>query len=124
MAVTVLQDFGTVSDDDVVARQRKEHMAKVYDKAEYRNETVTIDFGTKGQKEKVVLKFEPGSSFAFAVYQENATWHERGREEWAAAATDALEKFCAVRDVQILMGPRPEITNRYNLFVEVRGRIE
>lgn len=125
MAVTQLSNFDAASDNDVVARQRLAHMAKVYDKAVYQNETVTIDFGTGGKKETVVLRFEAGSAFAFAVYQDNPPWHDRGREEWSAAASDALEKFIAVRGaLQIMTGPRPEITNRYNLFVEVRGRIE
>ena len=109
---------------DIIARQRAEHQAKQYDKAVFTNAPVTIDFGPKKEKVVVMLRFEAGSQFAFACYQDNDAWHERSREEWVAAATDALEKFCAVRDVQIIAGPRSEITNRYNLFVEIRGALK
>lgn len=109
---------------DVIARQRAEHMAKVYDKAEFKHETVVIDFGPKKVKETIELRFEVNSQFVFACYQDNPDWHDRGREEWTAAAGDALEKFVAMRDLQIIAGPRPEITNRYNLFVEVRGALK
>lgn len=127
MAVQLLQPgdprwpTDIIPTSDIIARQRAEHQAKQDAKAVFVNEVVKVDFGTKGSKEEVMLRFEAGSTFAFAVYQDNPDWHERGREEWSAAAGDALEKFCAIRDVQIIAGPRPEITNRYNLFVEIRG---
>lgn len=109
-------------EDDIVGRQRAAHRAKTYEKAVFKNEVVKIDFGTSKAKEEIMLRYEAGSAFVFACYQDNPDWHERGREEWTAAATDALEKFAATRDEQIIAGPRPEITNRYNLFVEIRGR--
>jgi len=122
MPVQVLSNFGE-NEDDIVVRQRREHQAREYEKAVFSTEAVAIEFGPKKAKETINLRFEMGSAFAFACYQDNPVWHERGREEWSAAASEALEKFTAVRDVQIIAGPRPEITNRYNLFVEVRGRI-
>jgi hypothetical protein len=124
MAITQLGMLEPTSENDIVTRQRAEHAAMIYDKAVFVTRVVTVDFGPSKKQEKVTLRFEVGSGFAFAVYRENPTWQDRGREEWTAAAGDALEKFCAVNDLAILAGPRPEITNRYNLFVEVRGRIE
>lgn len=115
----MIEDTGA----DVVARQRLEHMAKVDPKPEFVTAQVAIDFGPKKTKEELTLRWEVNSTFAFAVYRDNAAWQDRGREEWTAAATDALEKFAAVRDLQIVAGPRPEITNRYNLFIETRERI-
>ena len=123
MPVQVVSNFGE-SEDDVVARQRREHQAKQYDKAVFHTEAVSIEFGPKKAKEVINLRFEVGSSYAFACYQDNPAWQERGREEWTAASTEALEKFTAMRAVQIIAGPRPEITNRYNMFVEVRGQFE
>jgi hypothetical protein len=129
MAVQLLQPgdprwpTDVVPQPDIIARQQAEHRAKDYPKAVFKNEVVKIDFGTKGNKEEVMLRYEAGSTFVFAVYQDNPDWHERGREEWSAAASDALEKFIAMRDAQIVAGPRPEITNRYNLFVETRGGV-
>lgn len=109
---------------DIIERQRAEHRAKEYPAAVFKNEVVKIDFGPSKAKEEIMLRYESGSTFVFAVYQDNPDWHDRGRDEWTAAASDALEKFIAIRDAQIVAGPRPEITNRYNLFVEVRGRVE
>ena len=124
MAVTMISNLGPNSPDDIVVRQRAEHMAKVDAKAVFENEVVKSTFGPAKTPVEVMLRYESGSTFAFACYNENDDWHDRSREEWAAGAGDALEKFCAMRDVQIIAGPRPEITNRYNLFVEVRGRLE
>ncbi len=121
MAVTQISSIDqALNEDDVVFRQRQAHRAKVYDKGVFTNADVTIDFGPQKAKEKITLRYEIGSSFAFACYQDNPKWHDRGHDEWMVAATDALEKFCAARDLQII-DRRPEITNRYNMFVEVRG---
>lgn len=122
MALTMVSNL-EAGPDDIVTRQRAEHRAKEYAKAVFKNEVVTIDFGPGKSKAEVMLRYEGGSTFVFACYQDNPDWHDRGREEWTAAAGDALEKFIAMNDAQIVAGPRSEITNRYNLFVETRGGV-
>jgi hypothetical protein len=116
------------------------HRRKVDEREEFVNETVDISFGPKATVVPVNLKWPKSAEivneyddldnivarrrvwsngmFVFAVYGENPQWHKTSRDEWEAAAGNALEKFCAMRKVSIKAGPKQEMMNRYNIMVE------
>ncbi len=133
-------------DNDRLARQKIEHARKVDEREEFVKETVTISTGPKNTAANVVVKYPRSAQivehkddlgnverrervwtkgrFAFAVYSDNPDWHKAARDEWEAGAKNGLEKFAAMRGCEIIHGPRPEHTNRYNVMVEFREPIQ
>ena len=96
---------------------------------EYKLVSVEIEAGTKNAqgrrpRVKVNLKYALDGCFLFAVFRDNASFHDLDREEWEAAAKNALERYAAVNGLQIKSGPRPEDGNRYNFMIEATKPIE
>lgn len=129
-------------DNDLLARQQIAHSRKVDEREEFQTEAVTISTGPKNTASVVNLRWPrsariiehkddldnvvkrervwTGGRFVFAVYGDNPDWHKAARDEWEAAARNAIEKFAAIRNASIIFGPRQEDTNRYNVMCEVR----
>jgi hypothetical protein len=132
-------------EEDMLARQKRAHARRVDEREEFQREEVTISTGPKNTAVVVALRWPrsayiqetrddldnvvhrervwTGGRFVFAVYSDNPDWHKAARDEWEAGARNALEKFCAMRNLSIVQGPRPEDTNRYNVMVETREPI-
>ena len=130
---------------DRLARQMVEHARRVDEKEEFVKETVTISTGPKNTAVDVVVRYPRSAQvveerddldnvvnrkriwtngrFIFAVYRDNEPWHKAARDEWEAAARNAIEKFAAVHSATITVGPRQEDTNRYNVMAECREAI-
>ncbi len=127
MAMTVLQS--ALEGDDTIARQRREHAMRVDPKERFKNEKVVVEDGpadSKGnrQRSEIVLRYAVDSPYVFAVYSENKAFHSRGDSEWQASARVALQKFAAMRDLQIKFGPRPEDGTPFNHMAELDKPIE
>ena len=136
---------GPDPESDQLARQKAMIRARQDERDVFKTETVQITFGPKKDKQDVVLKWPSsarivethddlgnvvhrervytGGRFIFAVYAENQHWHTVSRDEWEAAATNAIEKFAAAKGVSIIMGPKQEDMNRYNIMAETRENL-
>jgi hypothetical protein len=130
---------------DRLTQQQMAHSRKVDEKEVFTSETVTISTGPKNVAQDVVLRFPrsarivetrddldnvihrervwTGGKFVFAVYADNEPWHKAARDEWESAGRNAIDKFCAMRNLNIIHGPRAEDTNRYNIMAETREEI-
>lgn len=129
MAVHVITQMDRGTDDDVVTRQRREHQARVDATETFKNVTVKIEYGPKkanGSRDRadVVLRYALDSCYIFAVYADNPDWADRDRDEWESGAKNAIEKFLAMKNLQVKMTPKPEDTNRYNVMCEAHKPIE
>jgi hypothetical protein len=131
---------------DYLARQQMMHARRIDEKEEFVKETMTISTGPKNTQAEVVVRFPRSARiiehkddldnvikreriwtngrFIFAVYSDNESWHKAARDEWEAGARNAIEKFAAVHNVSITVGPRPEDSNRYNIMAECREAIQ
>ena len=129
-------------DDDRLARQKRAHAARNDEREEFQEEAVTVSTGPKNTAAVVKLRWPRSAQivehkddldnvvrreriwtngrFVFAVYADNPDWHKAARDEWEAAARNAIEKFCAVKGASITFGPRNEDGNRYNMMAECR----
>lgn len=136
---------GPNPENDQLSRQQRAHAAKVDEREEFKTETVTVSTGPKNTPMDVVLRWPrsaqiierkdglgnverreriwTGGKYVFAVFGDNPGWHKAARDEWEAGARSALEKFAAVKKVNIITGPKQEDTNRYNLMCETRETI-
>lgn len=136
---------GPDPEDDQLARQKRMIRARKDERDVFKSETVQITVGPKKEKAEVVIKWPSsaqiiehlddlgnverreriwtGGRFIFAVYSDNQAWHSVSRDEWEAAAGNALEKFAALKGVSIILGPKQEDLNRYNIMVETRENL-
>jgi hypothetical protein len=127
MGFTVLtQENGP---DDFVRRMQAAHARRVDPSDVYKTVQVTVEHGPKNEKgvrarSPITLRYAMDAPYLFAVFGDNQTWADLDRDEWDAAAKNAIEKFCAVRNLQIKFGPRPEDGNRYNWMCETSRVIE
>lgn len=131
MAVTITPgSLEPLDENDVVFRQKRALAARQDPTDTFKTESVEVEFGPKDEKtgkrsrRAVTLRYAYNSTYLFAVYADNPGWVDVDRDEWEAGARNAIEKFCAVQNLQIKFGPRPEDSNRYNLMVEVARVIE
>lgn len=140
---------GPDPDNDQLSRQQRAHAAKRDEREQFQTETVSITTGPKKVEVKVNLRWPrsarivevpddgdddlgnvrrqrvwTGGRYIFAVYNENPDWHAVPRDEWEAGASNAIEKFAAIKGVTITLGPKQEDTNRYNIMAETREIIE
>lgn len=117
--------------EDVVWRQRQARAAQEKGDAveTFKTEEVEVEDGPEDEKgkrrfSKVILRFAYDSPYIFAVYKDNPDFARRSRQEWTTLATDAIEKFFALRNLRVKMAPKPEDTNRYNVMAETDTAIE
>ena len=87
-----------------------------------KTEIVKMGFGPDNAKTEIKLRWEPGSNFVFATYGDNRNWAEQASQIWRTAAAEALQRFCALKNLSITGGPRPEDSNPFNMMVEIRER--
>ena len=118
MGVTVVDQLEPLDPNDIVFRQRLEHAARVAPRDEFRSAVVHVELGPLHTRYPITLKYALNSHYVFAVFAENPAFHDRDREEWSHVADNALEKFAAVRGLQIKLGPRPEDMQPRNRMVE------
>lgn len=138
---------GPDPENDQLSRQQRAHAAKKDEREQFRKEVVSITIGPKKDAIKVHLKWPQsaqivevpdgnddlgnvrrervwtGGRYIFAVYNENPEWHSVPRDEWEAGARNAIEKFAAIKGVTVILGPKQEDTNRYNIMAETREQI-
>lgn len=121
MAITEIQV--PLSEDDVVYRQRMTARARDDHSDVFKSVNVTVEssVGGKSLKHTIALKMPVNSPYAFAVYAENPAFHDSSYDAWRAAASDALQKHCAMKGAQIKLGPTTEAANRYNFMVETQA---
>ncbi len=132
MAVHVITQLNDPSnpDSDIVVRQQQDAARRRDPSDEYKTVEVEIESGPKdaknGRRARVglMLKFPLDGTHVFAVYGDNPAFHSIDRDEWEAAARNAIEKFAGVRGLSITSGPKPENHNRYNMMAEVNKPIE
>jgi hypothetical protein len=137
--------------DDMLARQKLLHARRVDEREEFIKETVTVSTGIKGPGGRsttadIVVRYPRSAQiiehkddldnvvrreriwtngrFIFAVYNDNPAQHSMDRDVWEALARNAIEKFAAVHNANIIFGPRTEDTNRYNIMAECREAIQ
>lgn len=132
-------------ENDNLSRQQAMIRGRKDEKEIFKTETVPITFGPKKEKQEVILKWPSsariiehrddldnvvkrervytGGKYIFAVYADNPHWQSVSRDEWQSAATNAIEKFAAMKGVSIVLGPRPEDMNRYNIMAETRENL-
>jgi len=135
---------------DRLERQIAEHARRVDEREEFVKEPVTVSTGTKGPGGKsitldIVVRYPRSARivehkddlgnvvnreriwsngrFIFAVFSDNPEAQTLDRDVWEAYARNAIEKFAAVHNANIIFGPRPEDTNRYNIMAECREAI-
>lgn len=139
---------GPDPENDQLSRQQRAHWSKKDEREKFQPEVVTITTGPKKVPINVNLKWPrsarvveipdadedglgnvrrervwTGGRYIFAVYAENPEWHSAGRDEWEAGARNAIEKFAAIKGVTVILGPKQEDTNRYNIMAETREAI-
>lgn len=119
--------------DDVVYRQRMMRKEQVDPVEHFKTETLRVEYGEPHKDDKgrtvqpssqITLRYAYDSPFIFVTIKDNPDWASRPRDLWQAIASDAIEKFFAVKGLQSKMAPKPEDSNRYNLMAEAGAVIE
>jgi hypothetical protein len=120
---------GKNPEDDIVYRQQIAAAARQDQSDEYTTAEVEVEFGPAPKsgsrsRARLVLKYAYDATFLFAVYADNPELQKIDRDAWDAIARNGLEKFCALKNLAIKLGPLPELHNRYNWHCEVNRVIE
>jgi hypothetical protein len=126
MAVHVITQIDQNRDPmtDRLYRQQLEHARRQDPKEVFETVEVSVDDGKPDKdghrpQSAVQLRYALDSNYIFAVYGENEYWHSRSTDEWKSAAKDGLVKFAAIRNRRVVLGPRDEDSNRYNVMLEL-----
>jgi len=114
---------------DYLIRQQRENCTRPQPSDTYQNEVVKINFGPKSALIDVTIRYpighenSPSGWYVFACLVDNVGFRDRPESEWFQAAKRALEKFAALKDRTIKLGPVSEAGRPLNMFVELAASV-
>lgn len=115
--------------DDQIFRNQVQSWYRDDETEKYAHTEIEVEYGPKKDrgprdKMKIDLRYALDSRYMFVCYADNKPCQAMDRDEYAAVACNALEKYAGVNGLRIQLGPRPEDHNRYNFMVEFDKEIE